>query len=110
MNIWGILLIILGIIVVVVVVLFQQGGWDRFKAQPLQSSWDATQSITETGKDVFDKGKEIVGNINSNSETSGNLKNLGLPLCNTNSSCNTLQECNENLCFCGENGECFLKN
>jgi len=104
MNIWGILLIGLGIIVVVAI--FQQGGWEGFKSSPLESSWDATKSIGETGKDAFDKGKEIVGNINSNSGTSGNLKNLGLPLCNTNSSCNTLSECNADLCSCIE-GECY---
>lgn len=104
MNIWGILLIFLSIIVVVAI--FQQGGWEAFSTSPIQSSWDATKSIGETGKDVFDKGKEIIGNSNPNSGASGTLKNLGLPLCDTNSSCNTLQECKDNLCSCIK-GECY---
>ena len=105
MNIWIILLTILGIIIIVAI--FQQGGWDGFKSSPLQSSWDATKSIGEVGKDAFDKGKEIIGSDKTGS-SSGTLKNLGLPLCNTNSSCNTLQECKDNLCSC-INGECFIQ-
>ena len=98
MNIWGILLVVLGIIVVVG--LFQQGGWSGFKADPLMSSWEASKTIGEKTVDTYQWGKDKIQGTSSES------KNLGLPLCDTNSSCNTLLECKDNLCSCIQ-GECY---
>ena len=100
------IIFILGVILIIMLVALFENGIEGLKNP--NSYIQATQSIGDTGKDAFDKGKEIIGNIrqNSNSEASNSLKNFGLPLCNTNSSCNTLSECNIDLCSC-INGECY---
>ena len=100
MNIWGILLVVLGVIVVVG--LFQQGGWSGFSNAPIQSSWEASKTIGEKTMDTYQWSKDKIQN---NDGISG-LKNLGLPLCLDNSSCNTILECKDNLCSCIQ-GECF---
>ena len=103
----GIIVIIIAIIVVTAIV--QQGGWNNYKSSPLQSSVDATKSIADKSKDTFDKGKEIYSKNwgdGSSGGSSGSLKNLGLPLCDTDTSCNTISECQNN-CQCIQ-GECFI--
>ena|SRR3990167_8282853 len=103
MNIWGFLVIVLGIIIIIAI--FQQGGWTGFSTSPIQSSWDATKTIGEKSKDAFDKTKEL---IEDNSGTSISLKNVGLPLCQDDSDCLSLSECSSGNCICGGDGNCYL--
>jgi len=97
MNIWGILLIIL--IIIVGLGMFQQ-GFQGFKEKPIMSSIEASKTIGEKTVDTFQWSKDKIQG------SSDSLKNLGLPLCSDNSSCNTLQSCKDNLCSCIQ-GECF---
>jgi len=104
--------IIIGIIAIIVVTaIIQQGGWNNYKGNPLQSSVDATKSIADKSKETFDKGKEIYsknwGDGTSGGSSGSSLKNLGLPLCGTDASCNTINECGGDLCKC-LSGECFI--
>ena len=99
MNIWGILFIISGIIVLIGI--FQQGGWKGFSSSPVQSSWEATKTIGKTSSEVYQWGKEKIG------KDSSSLKNLGLPLCETNLDCN-MAECKIENCLCGDDGNCYL--
>ena len=103
MNIWGILLVVLGVIVVVG--LFQQGGWSGFSNAPIQSSWEASKTIGEKTMDTYQWSKDKIQGTSSDS-----LKNLGLPLCKDDLSCQSLSECKIGNCTCDlSSGNCFLQ-
>lgn len=95
MNGFGIFLLIIGIIAAIA---WYQSGTDELKEQPIQSSWDATKTI-------YDSGKKLVKIIKSENETNESL-NYGRPFCDEDSDCNTIQECVKDLCECIE-GSCY---
>lgn len=88
----GIILIIIGIFVVMGIV---RDGTEGFKSKPIQSVWDSSKSIVNTGKDIVDKFKGGEENI-----TSG-LIEVGQIPCATDADCNLITECQPNYtCVC----------
>ncbi len=110
---------LIGVVIIALAIVFlvmmQQRGWEGIKANPLESTIEASGTIADTGKDVFDKGKEIVENFksdenNGESTSGGTLIDLGQIPCSSDSICNELLEntC-EGLCVC-INESCFLQS
>lgn len=106
--------LIIGIIIIVGIIFLvamQQKGWEGIKAEPLDSAIQASQTIVDTGKDTYDKGKEIIDNFknneDSNTQDDETLTEVGRPLCLDDSSCNTLSQCStEEPCSC-IGGSCY---
>ena len=94
-------LIILAIIIVGVIflVMMQQRGWEGTKENPLDSTIQASKTIADTGKDAFNKGKEIIENFKNDENNNTNLVEIGQIPCLSNQDCNILDECNED-CIC----------
>ena len=108
------IVVVIIIVLVIFLVMLQQRGLEGIKANPFLSTWDATKAIADTGKDGFDKGKEIIDNFKNDgnnegttTDESGTLVEVGRPLCSDDASCNTLEQCStEEPCSCIE-GSCF---
>ena len=104
--------IILIVVAVIVIVAISQNGWDGLKSNPLDSTIQASKTIADTGKDAYDKGKEIVENFKNNedNETTINeqLTEIGKISCTSDGMCNELiSECGGD-CICDTtNGICY---
>ena len=105
----GAIFIIAVIVGIFLLALYQQGGWDNFKAKPSDSIIQSTKTVGKGIKDTYDKGKDLIGGDNQvTNATKTHLVAVGQIPCAINEDCNVLSDCSGNLCVCNKNeGVCY---
>ena len=99
-NILIIVLIVIGLLVGITAI---RDGTNEVKENPIMSTVDS-------GKIVFDVGKDIVQGISGSEsfDSNSSLRELGQIPCSTDEDCDILTECEGETCLCVE-GSCFVE-
>ena len=92
--------IIVVVIVLIAIVMVVQNGWEGIRAEPFDSTIQASQTIGNKTIDAFNKGKEIINNFKNNENNNTNLVEIGQIPCNDDSQCNQEIGICENNCIC----------